>query len=376
MGGVGSGRKPDPLKSIGQPPQTPIAAQGSEGIYVPNYSGAATAVEDEFIKKGGDTYSGDYTNTDGDLNLTKGDINLTNGDFETSDGRLLVTNVNASTSTSTNIVELERNTSGTPANNIGLGIRFRIETSTTEGQQAALWTCTWDDVTHATRTSKMLYQMVDSGSTVSPLVLLGNTMGVRNTNPDSNYAIDCTGDINCQDVVATSLTMATGDIVSAGDATFSGDVECDNLNVTNRVDIDAESGQNTPTIEVGKGTVNNANQYMEHKFFFSDTIVTSATKNVYTMSNDEAVMMEVSTVGIKIDGSLAYSGKKIATFKKDGGAGAVEVGSETTVHSEITDRAVSLTLSESSNVLSYGINMGASGETWYFTTKVKILSSI
>jgi hypothetical protein len=61
----------------------------------------------------------------------------------------------ALTNTTNATLQVGHNTSGTPAAGFGLVQKFQLESSTTEDQEAADFTITWSDPTHATRTSKL-----------------------------------------------------------------------------------------------------------------------------------------------------------------------------------------------------------------------------
>ena len=68
----------------------------------------------------------------------------------------------ATTNAITNILTAGHNTSGTPANGLGAGLLFNLETSTTVDTTAGQVAVDWDDVTHATRSSKVLIKAANS----------------------------------------------------------------------------------------------------------------------------------------------------------------------------------------------------------------------
>lgn len=75
----------------------------------------------------------------------------------------------AATSTITDIHVYGHNTSGTPTTGYGSALRFQLESSTTESQDAALIQASWVTATHATRTSKVEIWDVHSG-TLTPFL--------------------------------------------------------------------------------------------------------------------------------------------------------------------------------------------------------------
>ena len=92
MGGAGSGRRADPLKQF--EPKTPIATQGSEGLFLPNHSGITShpEVKGKWVAKTGDTMTGNLNFGDnikiqlGDSQDTQLYFNGTNYISDTPDG--------------------------------------------------------------------------------------------------------------------------------------------------------------------------------------------------------------------------------------------------------------------------------------------------
>jgi len=70
---------------------------------------------------------------------------------------------------------VRRTTSGTPANNIGGGIEFQAETSTTANQVAARISADWSTVTHASRTSRMFFYLVNNAASPAAALTLTPT---------------------------------------------------------------------------------------------------------------------------------------------------------------------------------------------------------
>ena len=67
------------------------------------------------------------------------------------------------------------NTSGTPANGIGAGIQFGVETSTTESEVAGAINTLWRTVTHASRTAEMQLDVVVNAVQETYVALRGGT---------------------------------------------------------------------------------------------------------------------------------------------------------------------------------------------------------
>lgn len=70
------------------------------------------------------------------------------------DGALVAYNIDATTNAVVNSLKLRRGSSGTPAAGFGLGVAARLESSTTEDQDAGRLTWEWATVTHASRASR------------------------------------------------------------------------------------------------------------------------------------------------------------------------------------------------------------------------------
>lgn len=81
--------------------------------------------------------------------------NTNDTDISTVQSRLHVQDKDSATTTVTNVLTLDHHTSGTAANGFGLGIGFRLQSSTATQQNAGLLSCSWTDATHASRTSKL-----------------------------------------------------------------------------------------------------------------------------------------------------------------------------------------------------------------------------
>lgn len=71
--------------------------------------------------------------------------------------------LDAVTNAVTTALTLNHNTTGTPANSLGLGIDFGIETSTTESTLAGRIQVWWSDIVHASRDSVMAFSAYTAG---------------------------------------------------------------------------------------------------------------------------------------------------------------------------------------------------------------------
>ena len=109
---------------------------------------------------------------------------------------------NAVTNAVTTVLNLVHNTTGVPANNLGTGLDFSVETSTTAGQLAASIDVIWTDITHGTRTSDMIFYAtvstteteffrLDGSAGLNGLVQLNRPVFLTNTtvftNPTSPF---------------------------------------------------------------------------------------------------------------------------------------------------------------------------------------------
>ncbi len=80
----------------------------------------------------------------------------------------------AGTNSVTVIATIDHSTSGTPATGLGAAVRFAGESSTTTSQDQGFVLTRWTDVTHASRTSAMDFQTVNSGTTATKMSIAGN----------------------------------------------------------------------------------------------------------------------------------------------------------------------------------------------------------
>lgn len=70
---------------------------------------------------------------------------------------------------------VRRTTTGSAANNIGGGIEFQVETSTTANQVAGRISTDWSTVMHASRTSRMIFYLVNSAASPAAALTLTPT---------------------------------------------------------------------------------------------------------------------------------------------------------------------------------------------------------
>ena len=90
-----------------------------------------------------------------------GQVSLTS-----TDARVLVAaHTDAINNAGAHPIRVIHNTSGVVANNIGSGIRFDVQTSTTNSIEAGDLNYIWVDITHATRTAAMTVALVYRGAT-------------------------------------------------------------------------------------------------------------------------------------------------------------------------------------------------------------------
>lgn len=85
-----------------------------------------------------------------------------------------VTVNDGTTNSFTAVLLLGHNTTGTPANNIGTAVEFYSETSTTVDTLTGRIRCELNNVTHASRTARMVFVLVDNGGSRNCLTLAGS----------------------------------------------------------------------------------------------------------------------------------------------------------------------------------------------------------
>lgn len=83
------------------------------------------------------------------------------------------------TATVQNVVTILTNSNGTPANGFGAGVKFSLETTTTNDQDASDLQVLWTDATHATRTSAIVGRVVESAAALAEVVRFGGAQGAK-----------------------------------------------------------------------------------------------------------------------------------------------------------------------------------------------------
>lgn len=100
----------------------------------------------------------------------------------------------AVTNANTDIVIAEHSSTGTPAAGFAASVAFRLESSTTAGQDAGKVTALWTDATHATRTSALAFSTVASGTLQEGMRLTSTSavFGATSINAAAAVQIDST----------------------------------------------------------------------------------------------------------------------------------------------------------------------------------------
>jgi hypothetical protein len=88
--------------------------------------------------------------------------------------KLHAVTLDTNTSSVIDILTLDHDITGTPAIGAGTGINLLCDTTTTASQQIGNIAAVWTDATFATRTSKLRFSTVNSGTTGVAMELLGN----------------------------------------------------------------------------------------------------------------------------------------------------------------------------------------------------------
>lgn len=81
------------------------------------------------------------------------------------------------------------NSTGTPANGLGIGTLYQLESSTTENTDAGEIDVSWTDVTHASRKAKFVFKLASSGSPASKLELYDTGGACLNCTSDPGAGI-------------------------------------------------------------------------------------------------------------------------------------------------------------------------------------------
>jgi len=135
-------------------------ASAVDGITVTNAATANPAT----VKIGG-------TGTDTNINL---ELDAKGTGKINTNAVVNVTLDNATTNAVDDLFIASHTSSGTPANGLGVGMKFQLESSTTTGRDAADIAAAWSDVTDATRTAYLDFQTVNSATLGSKMRLFGS----------------------------------------------------------------------------------------------------------------------------------------------------------------------------------------------------------
>lgn len=119
----------------------------------------------------------------------------------------------------TNVLVVGHNSSGTPAAGYGSRVLFELESSTTADQTAAALDVVWNDATHASRTSKLVASIVQSG-TLYELLSLGASGATFNDGGESWVDFRIEGDTATHLLFVDASSDSVGIGTSAPDARF------------------------------------------------------------------------------------------------------------------------------------------------------------
>lgn len=116
----------------------------------------------------------------------------------------------ATNSSTTTLLNFRHNTTGTASNGLGVRLAAQAETSTTDNQTMGNVDWAWTDVTDATRTAKLQFQLANSASQNNVLALFGSGgISVNNTtDPGAGYVNANTGfKVGGTDIKDTTQTL-------------------------------------------------------------------------------------------------------------------------------------------------------------------------
>jgi hypothetical protein len=134
--------------------------------------------------------------------------------------RLTVTNTDAATNATTDVLAIQHNSSGTVANSFGTGMVFRGESSTTNNRDMAAIRSLWTNATDASRTSALTFS-TDTSTSTSPtekMRIAGNGyIGVNATDP--GIRVDINGGYATRSNTVT-LSNGVNNDVPVGDCAF------------------------------------------------------------------------------------------------------------------------------------------------------------
>jgi len=110
----------------------------------------------------------------------------------------------------TDILTLAHSTTGTPALNMGAGLLFRLESSTTDNQDAARIGSIWTTVAHATRSAALTFSTVNSGGALTERMRLNAAGGLGiGITAVANFNLHVAGTAGTANVRLASLSGAS-----------------------------------------------------------------------------------------------------------------------------------------------------------------------
>lgn len=126
--------------------------------------------------------------------------------------RLHVQNTTAATNTVTDVLRLDSQSSGTPANGIGVGMEFAVETSVGNTEVGALIEAIVTDVTAASEDFDLLFSTMAAGATAAERVRITSTgnVGIGTTTPTQALAVNGAVGYNAP-VTVTDATHTVAD---------------------------------------------------------------------------------------------------------------------------------------------------------------------
>lgn len=160
------------------------------------------------------------TSTGGDAGT--GDVTISidqSSDLAMAASQTIILNT-ATTNAGVNCLVLGVNTTGTPANNLGAGLNFRAETSTTVAADQATIASGWSDVTHATRTAYLDFSLVNNATATASKMRLFGSGGLavnRTTDPGAGF-VDANTGFKIAGTNIFPVTTANGGVPAAGTA--------------------------------------------------------------------------------------------------------------------------------------------------------------
>lgn len=142
------------------------------------------------------------------LSSTSGNIIVSTG----APGALTINDVSSSNNTVKTAATETTNSTGAPANGFGRKTVYKLESNTTDGQDAASLGVLWSDATHATRTADIVFENVTSSAALAETFRIGGT----------TQALTATALVSNTTSVADRLIVKTNSSGTAGNGFGSG----------------------------------------------------------------------------------------------------------------------------------------------------------